>query len=106
MIFNEESFRITGSFGNEWSYNEIKSVNLLDELPEIRGRVFGRGTMRESVGHHTLNDASYNTALLFILKDSPPYIFIELKEEKPIFINGSSAEETNNWFELLHENSP
>ncbi|WP_248892848.1 hypothetical protein [Bacillus methanolicus] len=46
----------------------------------------------------------YGSSLLFIRKDSSPYLYIEL-ENKKIFINGRDSKETRGWYEQLVEST-
>ncbi|EIJ80935.1 hypothetical protein [Bacillus methanolicus] len=42
----------------------------------------------------------YGSSLLFIRKDSSPYLYIELENNK-IFINGHNSKETRSWYQKL-----
>ncbi len=103
LVLNENTFTITGRHGGEWHYEDVTNTELVDEMPDIRGRYFGRSNSQVSQGHYTFHDEQYERGLLFIHKNSPLYIVIELEDDKPIFINAQTSEETNSWFEGLNQ---
>jgi hypothetical protein len=97
---HENSFDITGMYGDEWSYSEIKRVELLEEMPEVVLRQNGFGLATMSKGQFKVQ--SYRSSLLFIHKDSSPYLFIETNSKK-IFMNSKNPEQTKEWYEILVE---
>lgn len=97
---NEDSFVITGMYGGEWAYTEIRNVELLEEMPEVTWKENGFGLATLAKGHFKVVD--YGSSLLFIHKGSQPYLFIETKHDR-IFINSKSSKETVEWYELLSE---
>ncbi|QFT88188.1 hypothetical protein FIU87_06010 [Bacillus sp. THAF10] len=96
----EESFEITGVYGDEWSYEEVQEVRLLSEMPEVTARTNGYGMPTLSKGHFKLKE--YGKGLLFVYRDSSPYLFIQTKEET-IIINSKSADNTESWYDFLKE---
>jgi len=97
---SQESFEITGMYGDVWSYEEIKSVELLDDMPEVTWKQNGFGLSTMAKGQFKVKD--YGSSLLFIHKGSSPYLYIEL-EGKKIFINSKNPEQTKKWYGLLEE---
>lgn len=100
LVTKEKSFEITGMYGDEWGYEDITSIELMEKLPEVTVRTNGVGLPTLSKGHFKVKD--YGSSLLFIQKESSPYIYIELKDMK-IFINDKDTEQTRLWFEQLSE---
>jgi hypothetical protein len=94
LIVSDDSFEITGMYGDEWRKEDIKSVKLLDEMPEVTWKINGFGLSTMAKGVFKVKD--YGKSLLFIEKE-PPYIYVNVGEEH-IFINGSSPEETRSWY--------
>ncbi len=100
LVTKEESFEITGMYGDEWNYEDITSIELMEELPQVTIRTNGVGLPTLSKGHFKVT--GYGSSLLFIQKVSSPYIYIELKDKK-IFINDKNPEHTKTWFEQVRE---
>ncbi|MEH7884187.1 DUF3784 domain-containing protein [Bacillus sp. JJ1609] len=97
---NQDSFEITGMYGDVWKYDEIQSVELLDEMPEVIYKQDGFGLATMAKGQFKVK--GYGSSLLFIHKGSSPYLYIEL-EEKKVFINSNNPEQTKKWYALLEE---
>ncbi|MEH7177722.1 PH domain-containing protein [Neobacillus vireti] len=87
-------------YGDEWTYKEIISIELMDHLPEVTVRTNGVGLPALSKGQFKVT--GYGTSLLFIQKGSSPYIYIEMKDRK-IFINDKDPEQTQIWYQQLIE---
>lgn len=96
----ENSFEVTGMYGDEWNIKNIKRIELMDEMPEVTMRTNGIGLPTLSKGHFKVK--GYGSSLLFIQKSSSPYIYIELPNKK-IFINDKQTDTTRKWFERLNE---
>lgn len=96
---HQETFEISGVYGDKWQYTDIQKVELLDQMPAITMRTNGFGMTTFSKGKFKVKD--YGSSLLFIHTDSPPYLYIELKETK-IFINSKNPKQTKKWFENLN----
>jgi hypothetical protein len=87
-------------YGDEWKYDDITSVELMEKLPVVTVRTNGVGLPTLSKGHFKVKN--YSRSLLFIQKGSSPYIYIELKDKK-IFINDKDPNQTRIWFEQVSE---
>jgi Domain of unknown function (DUF3784) len=98
LILKEESFEVTGMYGDSWTYAEIEAVSLLDDMPEVTWKVNGFGL--ETVAKGKFKVTGYGTSLLFIQKGVPPYLHIKTKDED-IFINAQSASKTRAWEKKL-----
>lgn len=104
LNLDTESFQITGSYGDTWSYQDIKSIRLVDELPEIKGRVFGKTTSTARSGHFSFQEGEpYEKGMLFVHRDTSPYILMEFTNHKPVFLNAEDPVITNQWFEHLSD---
>jgi hypothetical protein len=97
LVVSGTSFEITGMYGDEWKKDEIESVELLNEMPEITWKINGFGLSTKAKGVFKVK--GYGRSLLFIKKESP-YIYIKVGDQH-VFINGSSPEETRAWYEEL-----
>lgn len=98
LIAREQYFEITGVYGDEWSYQDIKQVELLDEMPEVTFKQDGFGMSTIAKGRFKVKD--YGSSLLFIRGDASPCIFIETSKKK-IFINAKTSKQTVEWYEEL-----
>ncbi|WP_226677859.1 DUF3784 domain-containing protein [Mesobacillus jeotgali] len=94
----EDSFEITGMYGGEWDYAEIRRVELLEEMPDVTWKQNGFGLATMAKGIFKVKD--YGSSLLFIHKGSQPYLFIVTENDK-IFINSKNPDETAEWYGLL-----
>ena len=90
----EDTFEITGVYGDDWEYTEIRSVELLEDMPEVTLKQNGFGLSTVAKGQFKVKD--YGSSLLFIHKGSSPYLLIEL-ESKRIFINSKDSAQTKEW---------
>ncbi|MCL6572210.1 MAG: DUF3784 domain-containing protein [Bacillus sp. (in: Bacteria)] len=98
LVTRQDFFEITGVYGNVWSYEEVKRVELLEEMPKVTVRQNGFGLSTMAKGKFKVKE--YGSSLLFIRKDSAPYIYIET-DNKKIFINAKTPEQTKEWYNEL-----
>jgi hypothetical protein len=98
LITKESSFEITGVYGDKWKIEDIKELKLMEEMPEVKWKENGFGVATMAKGHFHVD--GYGSSLLFIHKDSPPYLYIRVKD-KNIFVNGKSPEQTQEWYNKL-----
>ena len=98
LLTKKASFEITGIYGDQWPYEEIVQVELMDEMPEVTWKENGFGLAKMAKGFFTVKD--YGSSLIFIKKDYSPYLYIELKNKK-IFINSNNPKQTRGWYEEL-----
>ncbi|CAG9621737.1 DUF3784 domain-containing protein [Sutcliffiella rhizosphaerae] len=97
---HDTSFEITGVYGDEWTYEELTAITLLDSMPEVTFRTNGYGLQDISKGHFALKE--YGSSLLFIHKGISPYLLIQT-EEDTILINSKNAEITEGWYNHLEK---
>lgn len=98
VIVENEQLEITGMYGEQWSMENLKWVELLDEMPEVTAKTNGVGLPTLAKGQFTVK--GYGNSFLFIQKESKPVILIETTE-KPIFLNHQSPSITEKWFDQL-----
>lgn len=102
LTLKENSLEISGVYGEEWWYEDITQIELLEEMPEVLLRTNGYGMQSISKGHFKVKD--YGSSLLFIYKGHSPYLLIKTKDDT-IFINAKDAEKTKDWYYQLVEQS-
>ena len=72
LITKDDSFEITGMYGDEWMYEDIIGIKLMEEMPEVTIRTNGVGLPTLWKGHFKVK--GYGSSLLFIQKTLSPYI--------------------------------
>lgn len=102
LAVKEETFEISGVYGDHWDYENITQVELLEEMPEVLIRTNGYGMQTLSKGHFKVK--GYGSSLLFIYKGHSPYLYIKTKDDN-IFINSKDAQQTKDWYHQLVEQS-
>lgn len=102
LTLKENSFEISGVYGDEWRFEDITQVDLVEEMPEVLLRTNGYGMQSISKGHFKVKD--YGSSLLFIYKGHSPYLLIKTNDDT-IFINAKDAEKTKDWYYQLGEQS-
>jgi hypothetical protein len=85
-------------YNYEFSMNDIENITMVDSLPEHASRTNGAGTETYYLGN--FNIEGYGSSKVYIYRNYPPFIVIELKD-KTVFFNTKSAEETREYYELL-----
>lgn len=100
LVMNDDTFEITGLYGDEWGYTAIEKVELLEEMPNVGVRTNGFGLPTFSKGHFKVTD--YGSSLLFIHHDYNPILYIKLTD-KQVFINSKESAQTKSWYEELNK---
>ncbi|WP_223700872.1 DUF3784 domain-containing protein [Sutcliffiella deserti] len=95
LVLNENSLEVTGIYGDDWSYEDIEQVDLLEEMPEVTLKQNGFGMASMSKGYFKVEN--YGSSLLFLYKDFPPYLYIKMENEH-IFLNAKSDVITEKWY--------
>ncbi len=98
VTVENDQLEITGMYGQQWPIDELESVELLDEMPEITLKTNGVGVGTLAKGNFNVKE--YGNSLLFIHNDRVPVILIETND-KPIFLNNKAPAITQKWFEEL-----
>lgn len=96
----DETFTITGMYGVEWDIADIETIELMNTLPEVNFRTNGFATAGILKGNFNL-EPPYGNGLLFIQKNSAPYLYIETKENYMILNRKDPKETTEIYNELL-----
>lgn len=89
---------ISGVYGDDYTYDKIENVTLLDTLPEIAVRTNGSSIGSIRKGHFKFKNG--NKATLFIDTRIPSYIEFHV-DGKTIILNEESKEATQQLFERL-----
>ena len=100
VTLDNDQLEITGMYGQQLPIDDLKSVELLDEMPEIEFKTNGVGVGTLAKGH--FNVKGYGNSLLYIHSDSLPIILIQTNEN-PIFLNNQSLSVTKDWFNKLRK---
>lgn len=100
MSLQEDGFEITGMYGDEWAYEDIQDVQLLEQMPEVTWKQNGIGLPTLAQGH--FNVTGYGSSLLFIQKEFSPVLYIELEDEH-VFVNSKDGRVTREWFEEFRQ---
>jgi len=102
--FTNNSFEISGAYGVNVKYSDIKAVELIDNLPAIAFRANGLGLGPIAKGHFNLKQDG--PALLFLRSSTPPFLKITFKNSNEmIIINFSQPEETRRLHAAIKERS-
>ena len=97
-VVTDSSLTIEGMYGQTVAFADITSVQLMDELPDIKVRANGSSIGSKHKGIYKLENG--DKVKLFVDEAKPP--FIELKTEEQTFIfNDADAAKTNALFEQL-----
>lgn len=94
----EDRIEISGMYGDEWAYEDIQDVQLLDQMPEVSWKQNGIGLPSLAQGHFKVK--GYGSSLLFIQKGYSPVLYIELEDDQ-IFVNSKDRGETLKWYEEI-----
>ncbi len=97
LLIKENTFEISGPYGDEWKLGEISKLELLTEMPETTLKINGFGLSTKSKGYFKVK--GYGKSLLFITKEAP-YIYMKI-EDQHLFLNANSPEKTTEWFKQL-----
>ncbi|UCZ52413.1 DUF3784 domain-containing protein [Bacillus shivajii] len=101
LSVNEEEIRVSGYYGGKWQVADIRYVEIVDQLPEVKLRAHGFSIGQRAKGRYRLKEVG--DAWLFVHKDSPPFILIETENES-LYINAKNQTKTKEWFQALKRN--
>jgi len=93
--FKENGISISGIYGIDINYNDIKQLDTLPQLPAIKLRTNGYALGGTLKGNFRLQDKT--DVKLFVEKGSPPFIYIETEEYK-IYLNNKVPSLTRELF--------
>ncbi|WP_052344285.1 DUF3784 domain-containing protein [Bacillus ndiopicus] len=94
----EQQLEIKGMYGDEYGWENIQQLELIEELPKISMRTNGSAIGGKLKGHFKLE--SGEKVKLFVDKNVPPFICFIANDQIVIF-NLSSSEETKAIFETM-----
>jgi len=99
VTITDETFEISGMYGDEWNIDEIVEINLLDELPVVELRTNGASTENWLKGKFRLEEP-YGTGKLFVRRGNTPYLYIAFEDEY-IILNRETKSETEDIYKEL-----
>lgn len=100
VIVKDEVFEVTGLFGEVWQLEEVETVQLMEDMPEVTWKINGFGLSTMAKGHFKVK--GYGKSLLFIHKEAP-YVYIRVNDQH-IFLNDGNPGETKDWYDELSRN--
>jgi hypothetical protein len=96
VILNDSGFIIKGMYGKTIIYADIAEIDTLSAMPSIRLRTNGYALGKTLKGNFRL--IKQEKATLFIIKGSPPFIFIKT-DKMNLYINFRDPEKTRELYE-------
>jgi len=103
-IFDGERITFTGSYGFDLNISDIETIELVDEIPEIKIRTYGISTGYINRGWFNLE--SWGKCRLLMTSNNPPFLIITKNDGERIIINNKEKSRTENIYaqiELLKE---
>lgn len=91
---------ISGMYGEEIPYSDIRSAKLLETMPKIHYKENGFGFADYAKGHFSVE--GHGSSLLFVDRKQSPILLIETTN-RPVFITGVNPEETESWHTELDQ---
>jgi hypothetical protein len=104
VIFNENTFEITGMYGVEKNYEEVTNVELMATIPKILLKTNGFDFNQTRKGFFKLE--TYGKCRLFLKSKQGPFVIINDTEEKRIILNLGNSTETEQVFNDLKRRLP
>lgn len=101
LTVKENSFEISGIYGDKWNIDDIKGIELMERMPEVTVRQNGFGLSDVSKGYFKVK--GYGKSLIFIEHGHSPYLYLHLHENRHIFINNKDPRITEQWYKELKE---
>jgi hypothetical protein len=93
-----EAISISGMYGVRIPVQQIRVVELREQLPAIQIRTNGLGTSSVQKGHFRLEGLGQGR--LFIHRNNPPFIYL-FTEEGYVFLNQPDSEETRQLYQRI-----
>lgn len=94
----EEGIQIHGMYGDVYTWESIKDVKLMEELPTIERRTNGSALGSNLKGHFRTTELG--SVKLFVNTQNPPFIYLETDDRYTIF-NKKNESETQEVFEEI-----
>ena len=99
IAFNEDNFTISGIFGARVDREDIESVALIDEIPEILYKTNGASVGNIRLGLFKMEGIE-RAHLTLMDKNTPPFVLISSKT-RPHYINYGTKEKTLQAYEAI-----
>lgn len=96
----ERSILVSGAYGFKIKVDELSYLGLVDSLPRIKLRSNGIDLGKIKKGHFILDDLG--ECRLMLRNQIPPFIKIESRRTGVVFINFSTTDETNKFFNEIN----
>jgi len=100
----DNSIEISGIYGVEIPANKIESIQLIDKLPNVLAKTNGFNFANTLKGHFRLKELGKGK--LFIAKDKPPFVKIDLKENSFLIVNYEDVNKTKELYSDLQKLKP
>ncbi|MGM0750777.1 MAG: DUF3784 domain-containing protein [Bacillota bacterium] len=100
LIVKDESFEVTGLYGEVWKLEDVDTVELMEDMPEVTWKINGFGLSTMAKGEFKVK--GYGKSLLFLHKEAP-YVYIRVNDQH-LFLNGGNPGETKEWYDELSKN--
>ncbi len=99
VTFQDNELEISGIYGVKIPADEIAAVTLMDQLPDVLVKTNGYNFANTLKGNFRLKEIGKGK--LFIQKDVPPFVKIDLEKSGYLIINYEDPEATRNLYNDL-----
>ena len=96
IAVTEDEIEISGSYGVTVARSSIRSVQLLDSLPEIEVRTNGIGMENIQKGHFRIE--GFGSCRLYVDLEYPPFVLLGLDTGENIIFNTQDPDETESLY--------
>ncbi|MFD1065975.1 DUF3784 domain-containing protein [Oceanobacillus locisalsi] len=100
LEINENSFELTGLYGETWAFSDIENISLQDELPEITVRMNGISLFGNRIGNYRME--GLGTGKLFLRSKEAPFIVIRTLDSF-VIINTEQIDKTVAYYQQLEQ---
>lgn len=98
LEIKENSFEVTGLYGEEWAFSEIEDISLYDQLPDITLRTNGISLFGKRIGNYRVEELG--SGKLFVHSDDGPFIVVRTKESFVIMNTDNPDQTMENYNQL------
>ncbi|RWZ52227.1 DUF3784 domain-containing protein [Halobacillus fulvus] len=99
VTLEQDALKISGIYGEEWPYEEIQSVELMTELPEVIVKSNGFAISGQMKGRFLLEEP-YEGALLFVNDNHPVFMHIKTTDDD-VFVSRTEKDEVEEVYETI-----
>ncbi|MGX8794187.1 DUF3784 domain-containing protein [Oceanobacillus sp. M60] len=100
LEINEDSFEMTGLYGEAWAFSDIEDISLYDELPETTIRTNGISLFGKHLGNYRIEE--WGSGKLFIRSNEAPFIVVHTGDSF-VIINTGQADKTREQYQQLEQ---